>query len=127
MSIPVGSPPAKAGLSCLDEQLDFFDTPEVSYVRERIFDVVVPPITPILPTDKQISFYIPGSSYFLDLSHLMIEFELLLQTTDGNNVARGQTARAASDGPPPVTARTYYGSCTVENSIATSLIKNIDF
>ena len=127
MSIPVGSPPAKAGLSCLDEQLDFFDTPEVSYVRERIFDVVVPPITPILPTDKQISFYIPGSSYFLDLSHLMIEFELLLQTTDGNNVARGQTARVASDGPPPVTARAYYGSCTVENSIATSLIKNIDF
>ena len=126
MSILVGSPPTVAGESCLDEKLNFFDNPGISYVIEKEIDIIVPPITPITETDKQISFYIPGSSYFLDLSQLMLELELQVQNADGSNVRAPQAAVEAVVGPPPVAAIPYYASCTVENSIATTIIRDCD-
>lgn len=137
MTLPYGEPPKLANQSCLDEKLDLFSNFESTYIIEQEFDTLVFPTTPVLPKDRQISFFINGSSYWLDLQHLLIEWDLQILNSDNSVVATGRVAKArvpaaaavtADDGTrAEVPAVAAYGGCAFENNIAHTLIKNCSF
>ena len=147
-TIPLGKVPGPLDVGCEDEKLDLFTVPETTHLYERVFDFCVSPQQPITAFQRQIDFIIPPSSYWTDLQHLMIEWELSIVQADGTALPNARAAVAAKalvparleipagspGGPfpaqpeiPAVDAVTEYASAALENSIASTLIKQIDF
>lgn len=147
-TISLGKVPGPLDVGCEDERLDLFSVPQTTHLYERVYDFCVSPQQPITGFQRQIDFLIPPSSYWTDLQHLMIEWEISIVQADGTALPNARAAVAASalvparseipadqpGGPfpaqpaiPAVAAVTEYASAAVENSIASTLIKQIDF
>ena len=123
MAVPIGNPPSETDSTCWDSRIDFFTKPSTSFSIEKTFDTLQSPSTPVQKYDKFIEFNIPRSPFFIDLSHLMVEWELGIETGDGRPLPDITTGRAAEGANPAVPA---YLGAAYEQCAASTILRDVD-
>ena len=107
--------------TCIDSRINFFEKPKTQYFVEQCFETVVNPQTRLGPFDKNIEFFVPGSSHFIQPSEMRLEFSLRILDEDGDvlNPLTAPNPRAE----PPVAG---FSAAALENGIGACIIKNLD-